>query len=95
MTDFAVHRPGRHPGSDQHLCLTGPVVDQVTRSVGRPAVASSRIGQTVRLLHDARYLPVVLCGENRRLRRPLWRRVIARLPQPEVEQVLRPVGGMG
>lgn len=40
VTDFAVHRQWLHPGNDLHLCLTSQIADQVTRSVGRPAVAS-------------------------------------------------------
>lgn len=40
VTDFAVHRQWLHRGNDLHLCLAGPVADQVMRSVGRPAVTS-------------------------------------------------------
>jgi UDP-N-acetylglucosamine:LPS N-acetylglucosamine transferase len=112
MTDFAVHRQWLHPGNDMYLCLADEIADHVTRSIGRPAVASgpvvaerfirpspagaarwhrrldngdrpvvllstgawgaaTRVERTVRLLADAGYLPVVLCGENERLRRGL------------------------
>lgn len=113
VTDFAIHRQWLHPGNDLHLCLTSQIADQITRSAGRPAVASgplvperftrppsparvarwrrrtgaegrpsvllstgawgaaTHVGPTVRLLDEAGYRPVVLCGEDERRRREL------------------------